>query len=164
MTQFNLPQCCASCLADEATKSWRIEAETKEVDRDSGNDITRFHWVYVPLCSSCRRHLMLQCWLFALVGIMLGAVGAVVMFHFGPQLLATYRDLSPRFMAVIAIGIPGIVAWGVGYTMRKGLVDAALAIYQPREGRLWFGNKRYQALFEEANWRTPTRPRSTLGV
>ncbi len=164
MTQFNLPQCCASCLADEATKSWRIEAETKEVDRDSGNDITRFHRVYVPLCSSCHRHLWLQCWLFAIVGIMLGAVGVGVMLHFGPQLLATYRGLSPRFMAVMTIGIGGIVAWGVGYTLRKGMVDAALALYQPREGRLWFGNQRYQALFENANPYMPTQRRSSLGV
>jgi hypothetical protein len=104
VNRFNLPPCCASCLADEATESWRIEAETSEAGPGSGN------------------------------------------------------------VTVWAIGIPGIIAWGVGYTLRKGLVDAALALYQPREGRLWFGNKHYQTLFENANPYSPRYRRSSLGV
>jgi hypothetical protein len=107
---------------------------------------------------------LFQCWLFAFVGILLGAAAAAGMFHYGPQLLAEFKGLTPRFMAVLAIGIPGIIAWGVGYTLRKGLVDGALALYQPREGRLWFGNKHYQALFENANPYSPLYRRSSLGV
>ncbi|MCI0359160.1 MAG: hypothetical protein L0211_11835 [Planctomycetaceae bacterium] len=163
MIQFKMPPCCSCCLADEATQSWRIESETTAVG-DNGKNISRFNWVHVPLCSKCHRHLWLQCWLFALVGIVLGAVATGMMLHYGPQLLANYRVLSPRFMAVMTIGSGGIIAWGVGYTLRKGLVDGALAIYQHKEGRIVFGNQRFQELFDEANPYVRKTRRSSLGI
>jgi hypothetical protein len=63
----------------------------------------------------------------------------------------------------VLLVIGGFVAWGVARLLHSGLVECPLAIHNPQSGRMVFGNRRYQELYDRANQFLNTRP-NRLGV
>ena len=61
---------------------------------------------------------------------------------------------------LLVIGIP---ACGIAWVLHLVFIDSPLATYNPLTGRLSFGNKRYQQLYDQSNQFLNTR-RSRLGI
>jgi hypothetical protein len=167
MVPSRLPECCARCLESETTKSWRISSQTRDQfqDDDSVVRVTTY-WIDVPLCAACHRRLKTMCGLFWVAGAMAGIVacGLLVQFVSGPGPLNLGNDAMTIGMSLgillVAFGFPALcVAWG----LHVFFVDTPLATYNPLTGRLSFGNKRYQQLYDQANQFLNTR-RSRLGI
>ncbi|MCI0359802.1 MAG: hypothetical protein L0211_15100 [Planctomycetaceae bacterium] len=138
-------------MAKEPSESWMIQAETIEPHPDDATmTIETTYWTHVPLCEKCHGQLTRLGYLFWFVGIMGGAVAAGLVAHFAPQYI--HRDANiPMALNILAlVAVVGGVAWGIAWACKK-FISCCLATYKPRQARITFGNKEYQALFDEAN-------------
>ena len=149
MSQFNLPGCCARCLAQEATASWQVG--TEEVISEGQTTTSILHYVPIPLCQACFGQLRRQCRLCWVLGLAGSAAIAGVLAYFGPALLSNVVDVP---LGVVILGLVVFVAlsaWVTAWVLRDVLVQSRLAKYDPTTPRLAFGNKHYQEMFDRAN-------------
>src|SRR5262245_43475893 len=167
MTPSRLPECCARCLEHETKKSWRISSQTRNQFKDDDRvELVTTYWVDVPLCSACHRQLRTMSCLFWIAGLMAGLVacGLLVQYISGSDRFNLGVDALSICLSVgvllLVVAIPaGCIAW----VLHLVFVDSPLATYDPLTGRLSFGNKRYQQLYDQANQFLNTR-RSRLGI
>jgi hypothetical protein len=143
-----------------------IKAESQERHPNEANvNIVTIYWTHVPLCQKCHHELVRQGYWSWFVGTLFGVATAGLLAVFAPQFIPRFDQVPVGISAVVVLAIGVLVAWGIA-TAGKQLVDAYLAIYSPLVSRLQFGNKQYQALFDEANRYMPVygKKRSSLGV
>jgi hypothetical protein len=167
MIASRLPECCARCLESETTKSWRISSQTRNQFKDDDSvTLVTTYWIDVPLCAACHRRLKTMSRLFWVAGLMAGLVtcGLLVEYVSASVELNPWADAVSICVALgvvaLVVGIPAIcVAW----ILHLVFVDGPLATYNPLTGRLSFGNKRYQQLYDQANQFLNTS-RSRLGI
>jgi hypothetical protein len=167
MIASRLPECCARCLSTETEKAWRISSQTKNQFKDDDRwELLTTYWVDVPLCSSCHRQLMIMTRLFWICGAMAGVVacGLLVQFLSPGGELSLGNDVASICASLgILLVVGGIVAGPTIWFLYLLFVASPLATYNPLTGRLSFGNKRYQQLYDQANQSLNTS-RSRLGI
>jgi hypothetical protein len=149
MSEFNLPNCCARCLAEKPTASWQVG--TEEVRSEASTMTSILHSVQIPLCQQCHRQLKRKCLLFWVVGLLVGAAMAGCLALYGPQLVARVRDVPVGLLIVGLVAFVGLSAWFIAWILRDAFVQSRLAKYDPTTSRLAFGNKQFQELFDRAN-------------
>jgi hypothetical protein len=167
MIQSRLPECCARCLERETTKSWRISSQTRDRFKDDNRvELLTTYWIDVPLCASCHRKLRAISCLFLVAGLMAGLVacGLLVQYvspsehlNLGDDTLSICLSLG---MLLLVVAIP---ACSIAWVLNLVFVESPLANYNPLTGRLSFGNKHYQELYDQANQFLNTS-RSRLGI
>lgn len=167
MIQSRLPECCARCLESETTKSWRISSQTRNHFKDDDRvTLVTTYWIDVPLCASCHRKLRTVSCLFWAVGLMAGLVacGLLVQYVSASGQLNLGDDAFSICLSLgVLLVVVGIPACSIAWVLHLVFVDSPLATYNPLTGRLSFGNKRYQQLYDQANQFLNTR-RSRLGI
>jgi hypothetical protein len=162
-----LPECCARCLAEEATKSWRISSQTRNRLQDQANtDLVTTYWIDIPLCAACHSRLRMVLGLFWVVGVMGGLVACCLLAQF--MSASGGIDLGEDAVSIgVSLGvlalIVGIVACSVVWFLYLMFIESPLATYDPLTGRLSFGNKRYQQIYDQSNSFVYTK-RSRLGI
>ncbi len=163
MTNFTLPSCCSRCLAEEAAQSWPVRAETREPHPcEEGKVIITYYWTQVPVCQKCRGELSWLCCAFWLVGAMAGVMTAMLLALYLPR-PETFGNTPMWVDLSVATAVVLFVACAVAAACRW-LLDASVATYDPHQSRLRFGNRQYQARFDQLNSYLPRGRRSTLGV
>lgn len=163
---MRMPECCARCLAEETAKSWRISSQTRNRLKDQENtDLVTTYWIDVPLCAACFGRLRMVLGLFWLVGLMAGIAACGLLFQYltGGRIELGSDAVSIGISIGVLLAIVGIVACSVVWILNMVFVESPLATYDPLTGRLSFGNKRYQQLYDQSNQFVSTR-RSRLGI
>jgi hypothetical protein len=167
MRQPRLPECCSRCLAKEASKSWTIASQTRDRFKDQTNvELVTTYWVRVPLCAACHRHLTMVWYLFWVVGVMAGLVACGLLAQYFSDLDSVKKGLDAFDIGLVigvSIVVVGIIAAVVAWVLHMVFVDCPLATYDPLSGRLSFGNKQYQQLYDRANQFLNTS-RNPLGI
>src|SRR5262245_3658217 len=167
MTPSRLPECCARCLEHETKKSWRISSQTRNQFKDDDRvELVTTYWIDIPLCTKCHRLLRMISFMFWVAGLMTGIVacGLLVQYvsaskhlNLGVDALSICLSLG---MLLLVIAIP---ACAISWVLHLVFLETPLATYNPLTGRLSFGNKHYQQLYDQANQFLNTR-RSRLGI
>jgi hypothetical protein len=90
-------------------------------------------------------------------GLLVQYVSASDHLNLGDDTLSICLSLGALLLVV------AIPACSIAWVLHLVFVDSPLATYDPLTGRLSFGNKRYQQLYDQANQLLNTR-RSRLGI
>src|SRR3954452_7395550 len=145
---MRLPECCARCLAEETSKSWRISSQTRNRLKDQENtDLVTTYWIDIPLCAACHGRLRTVLGLFWAFGLMSGVVvcGLLAQYLSGSRPISLGDDAVSIAISIgVLLFIVGIVACSIVWVLYLVFVESPLATYDPLTGRLSFGNKRYQ--------------------
>jgi len=129
-------------------------------------ELVTTYWIDVPLCATCHRQLRTMSCLFWVAGLMTGlaACGLLVQYVSASDQLNLGVD---AFSICLSLGalllVVGIPDCSIAWVLHLVFVESPLATYDPLTGRLSFGNKRYQQLYDQTNQFLNTK-RSRLGI
>jgi hypothetical protein len=150
MVQFRFPRCCSRCLAEGPMKSFEVETETLEQPAE-GKTVIATYSTEVPVCDTCHARFLRVSFLNWVPGVIGSLAAAGLAIWFWPAILRNDANIPLALQVLVALGFIGGVAWAIARTLNQEYFNWRLVRYDSRQLRLVFGNKDYQALFDEAN-------------
>ncbi len=154
--QFVMPRCCSRCLAEEPSESFTVHARMQVMYPDEYVYRVKKYQADVPLCKKCKGVFRRRRYLFWILGLVLA-----VMFVFSVQVES---DVPEGTQALSRFFLAGVMAWVIQWGCKQ--LFNFVAAYDPASCRWEFANKKYQAMFDEANRFMPdfAKRASRLGV
>jgi hypothetical protein len=150
MVQFRFPRCCSRCLAEDPTKSFEVETESLEQPAE-GKTVIATYTTEVPVCDKCHARFTRVSYLNWVLGSIGSLAVAGLVVYFKPTILRNDAGIPIGLGILVAVGFLGAIAWAIARNLNQEYFNWRLVRYDSRQLRLVFGNKDYQALFDEAN-------------